>query len=197
LLAMRAALNDALLRIRDTGFLPEPMMIAAANGSSPTVVAADDSRYPLRRLIGLLDAIQLGDSKAEEMAAAAADDPLPAMRYWAAVAALRGGADYAERLLGDSDPVVRVTAAEALLRSGEHAKAMQVMEAAVEQVQLPELRMFALDGLTRTPRVPSKNLRPLLGQLSAYEATPGTFAHGTYLARLARVLLVRGGGGGG
>ncbi len=186
---MRAALKETLVRIRDTGFMPEPMMIAEANGGSPTIAAADDRRYPLHRLLELLDRLQLGeDPAAQEAAAAAASDPLPVVRYWAAVAALHGKFANTDRLLNDSDPVVRVTAAEALLRDGENPKAMRVIDDAVEQTQQPELRLFAMDGLTRSLRSPSKTLRPVLGRLAASDDFLG-FDY--YLARLARPLLER------
>jgi arylsulfatase A-like enzyme len=186
---MRAALRETLLRIRDTGFMPEPMMIAEAHGASPTVAARDDARYPLRRLLELIDAIQLSDdSSTREIANAAASDPMPVVRYWAAVAALRSKSTYAVQLLDDRDPVVRVTAAEALLRENENAPAMHVIEAAIQQTQQPELCLFALNSLARSPRSPTKALRPKLGQLAASDDFLG-FDY--YLARAARPLLER------
>ena len=51
---LRAANRAHLLRIRDTGFLPEAMMIALADGKSPTVVSRDAARYPLERLLDFI-----------------------------------------------------------------------------------------------------------------------------------------------
>lgn len=190
---MRTALREHLLQIRDTGFMPEPMMIEAAASGSPAVIAGSDDRYPLARLLELLDGLQLGPPlDAGKDAMAAAHDPLAVVRYWSAVAALRGEpATYVESLLEDSDAIVRVTAAEALLRRSEHPAAMQVLEAAVRQARQPELRLFALDAFVRTKRDCPQTLAPLIGQFAASDEFGG---FNYYFARLARLLLADHGG---
>lgn len=189
---LRAALHAHQLAIRDTGFMLEPMMVALAGADSPTVVATDDSRYPLARLISLVDSLQL-DAGPEALArrAEAAKDPLPIVRYWAAVAALdrldTPAADIAP-LLHDADATVRVAAAEAILRRGSDPAALQVIEDAIVQTQQRELRLFALNALDRSGQPPPKILRPLLGQLAASDDFT-SFDY--YLARVARPLLAR------
>ncbi len=188
----RAALRAHQLAIRDTGFMLEPMMVALAGTGSPAVVAADDSRYPLARLISLVDALQL-DTGAEALArrAEAAKDPLPIVRYWAATAALdrldTPAPDIAP-LLHDADATVRVAAAEAILRRGSDPTALQVIEEAIVQTEQRELRLFALNALDRSGLPTPKILRPQLGQLAASDDFTG-FDY--YLARAARPLLAR------
>jgi N-sulfoglucosamine sulfohydrolase len=189
---LRAALHAHQLAIRDTGFMPEPMMVAQAGSGSPAVVAADDSRYPLARLISLVDRLQL-DAGPEALAhrAEAARDPLPIVRYWAAVVALdrldTPAADIAP-LLQDANATVRVAAAEAILRRGSDPAAMQVIEDAIVQTDQRELRLFALNALDRSGQPTPKILRSLLGQLAASDDF-ASFDY--YLARAARPLLNR------
>ncbi|MBX3738504.1 MAG: sulfatase [Candidatus Didemnitutus sp.] len=184
---MRAALRAHQLAIRDTGFMPEPMMVEAAAGGSPAVLAADDARYPLARVIDLLDELQLGAPRADTRLADLACDPLPVVRYWAAVATLRGGpSSVTATLLHDADPVVRLTAAAGALRHADAADAWQEFENAIRQTQRPELRLFALDSLARIERNAPKSLAALLGPLSASDVFGG-FDY--YNARLARLLL--------
>ncbi len=135
---MRAALRAHQLAVRDTGFMPEPMMIELAAGGSPAVTAADEARYPLVRLLDLLDEFQLGPKPADERLTEAARDPLPVVRYWAAVATLRGGpSSVSTALLHDADAVVRVTAATAVLRHGETPEAWREFENAIQQTDRP------------------------------------------------------------
>lgn len=189
---LRAALHAHQLAIRDTGFMPEPMMVAQAGSGSPAVVAADDSRYPLARLISLVDRLQL-DAGPEALAhrAEAARDPLPIVRYWSAVVALdrldTPAADIAP-LLQDANATVRVAAAEAILRRGSDPAAMQVIEDAIVQTDQRELRLFALNALDRSGQPTPKILRSLLGQLAASDDF-ASFDY--YLARAARPLLNR------
>jgi arylsulfatase A-like enzyme len=184
---MRAALRAHQLAIRDTGFMPEPMMIEAAAGGSPAVVAADDARYPLARLLDLIDELQLGGPASESRISEIARDPLPVVRYWAAVAMLRGGSSpTTAALLHDADPVVRVTAAAAALRHHDDTEAWQELEHVIRTAARPELRLFALDTLARVERSVPHSLASLLGQLAASDVFGG-FDY--YNARLARLVL--------
>ncbi|PTY07936.1 sulfatase [Opitutaceae bacterium EW11] len=184
---MRTALRAHQLAIRDTGFMPEPMMIEFAAGGSPAITAADDARYPLARLLDLLDELQLGATPTDARVVEAARDPLPVVRYWAAVATLRGGpSSVSTTLRQDTDAVVRVTAAAALLRHGDTPEAWRELENAIEQGDRPELRLFALDALCRVERTAPKSLALLLGRLAASDVFGG-FDY--YNARLARLIL--------
>lgn len=190
LLRLRAALRRHQLAVRDTALLPETMMIALAAGRSPAVVATDDQAYPLARLLDVVDAMQLGDADASVRALRAAHgDTSAVLRYWAAVAALvRPEAFDARTLLDDADATVRLAAAEAVLRQGGDQTALQVVEKAVRQKELPELCLFALNVLERLPGKPPSGLRPLLGEFSAFEGDGGM---DYYISRASRLLLER------
>jgi N-sulfoglucosamine sulfohydrolase len=188
----RSALHSHQLTIRDTGFMLEPMMVALAGAGSPAKVAEDDSCYPLARLISLVDQLQL-DASPQALArlVEAAKDPLPIIRYWAAVAALvrlDTPASVILPLLRDADATVRVAAAEAILMRGSDSAALRVIEDAIVQTEKLELRLFALNALDRSGQPTPKILRPLLGQLAASDDFAG-FDY--YLARVARPLLSR------
>jgi len=186
----RAALHSHLLAIRDTGFMPEPIMIRLSGSLSPAAVAANDETYPLARLIELADAAQLGGGPTS-LFAAAAQDRLPVVRYWAATAALTRSdiaPDSMVALLGDPDATVRVAAAAAVLQRRRDEDALRVIEEAIVQTAQPELRLFALNVLDRSSLPTPKALRPLLGQLAASDDFTG-FDY--YLARAARPLLAR------
>jgi hypothetical protein len=183
-------LREHQLAVRDTGFMPEPMMIAAAAGESPTLIARDDRVYPLARILDALDGIQLGQlSEARKIAHSLLTDPLPVLRYWAAITAINHPERFDPRqLLKDSNTCVQLASAEALLLREKNADAMQIVETAIIQAREPELRLLALNVLDRTKRVPSLKLRTLLDQLASLDSMVG-FDY--YNARAARHLQIR------
>ncbi|MDI1249647.1 MAG: sulfatase-like hydrolase/transferase, partial [Lacunisphaera sp.] len=128
---LRAALRGHLLSSRDTGFLPEAMMIALSGASSPAVLAAQDTAYPLARILDLVDSCQLGQL-APTALASALTDPLPVMRYWSIMGALslKPMPDLSAGLT-DSDASVRLAAAEVILRHTRDPAAWRVLAAAL------------------------------------------------------------------
>ena len=109
LIRLRAALRAHQLAIRDTGFMPEPLMVAWAGKGSPAVVAADEKRYPLARLLDQIDALQLSAQIDAAALVAALRSPESVIRYWAAVAALRATTPPdVTALLADAEAVVRL-----------------------------------------------------------------------------------------
>lgn len=150
---LHAALNAEILRTHDTGFIPEPMMIALSAGKSPTTVATDAERYPLKRIVDYLDQVQLADEPAADALASALTAQQPMLRYWAAVTARRAH-ELPEgflKLLADTDPVVRLTGAETLLVRGQHTRAWSVLHDALADTSLLERQLFAINALLRIP----------------------------------------------
>jgi arylsulfatase A-like enzyme len=192
---LRAANRTHLLRIRDAGFMPEPMMIPLAGERSPRTVTGNESVYPLARLIDLIDRMQLKPNAAE--IAAALQDPLPVVRYWGAIAAIRASAVSAaaiEKALGDAEPMIRVAAAQALLRRGESASAWRAIEGGLAPANSAELRLAALNVITLQPKWPD-SLKPLIKAAGAGSSRGGE----NYASRAADFLLgvvsEQGGGG--
>ncbi|MEY4938663.1 MAG: hypothetical protein RIQ93_398 [Verrucomicrobiota bacterium] len=180
---LRAANRAHLLRIRDTGFMPEGMMTMLAAGGSPALVARDDARYPLARLLDLIDGLQLASAAPAASVAGARQDPLSVVRYWTVAATLGSPrAVPAKELFKDADPSVRVAAATAELRGDHQAAAVTVLADALNANQPMGVRLAALNSLSFLPSVPDA-IRPLLVKLADTEDKTD------YLARVAITLL--------
>jgi arylsulfatase A-like enzyme len=186
----RAANRAHLLRIRDTGFMPESLLRDLAAGKSPTEISRDDQAYPLARILDAIDRLQLGAVPSSANLKSALGDPLPAIRYWAALAALRAPdsvtADLAP-LLKDSVGAVRAAAAFATARHGGGTTAWPVLAAVIGKDQSAELRLEGLNFLTLLPDRPA-SLRPLYEANAKSEARNGGE---NYAARAADYLLAK------
>jgi N-sulfoglucosamine sulfohydrolase len=187
LVRLRAALRAHQLAIRDTGFMPEPLMIAWAGKGSPAIVAADEKRYPLARILDQIDALQLPAQPDATVLNAALRAPEPVIRYWGAVAALRAATPPdVTALLSDAEPVVRLAAAEVILRRGENVAAWAVVEAQLKDATMSEGRLFATNVVARIPRPAPASITVVLGQLAASSVARGGE---NYVARAAEVLI--------
>ncbi len=183
---MRAALRQHQLATRDTGFMPEPLMIRWAAGRSPVYVARDDRRYPLAQILDLLDGGQAGVPSEMTMEAAAKSSH-PLLRYWAVVLSLstkRGLAEL-DSMLNDAEPVVRITAAEAILRRRSDAAAWEALISASRDPLL-EMRLFALNTAERVPGTFPIAMKPVLEEIAKSRAAQGTLMQS---GRLAQRLL--------
>ena len=187
LLRLRAALRGHQLAIRDTGFMPEPLMIDWAAKASPALVAADETRYPLARVLDTIDALQQPSSPDAKALAAALRAPEAVIRYWAAVAALRAETlPDVTPLLRDAETVVRLAAAEAILRRGENANAWNVIEAALNDATRSEGRLFAVNVVARIPRQAPASVLSVIASLAKTSAANGAE---NYAARAAAYLV--------
>ncbi len=186
---LRAANREHLLRIRDSGFMPESLLRERSAGRSPAVVARDDTAYPLARIIDLLDRLQLGAAPAAAELEPLLRDADPVIRFWAAHAVLARGLDAdVSALLRDPTPIVRLVAAASVARNSDSAKAAAawpVFAAALAPEQAPEVKLEALSFLTMMPSRPA-SLRPLIEAV----AKPAAAGSGeNYAARAAEHLL--------
>ncbi|MEI6051135.1 MAG: hypothetical protein WCQ44_00400, partial [Opitutaceae bacterium] len=113
--------------------------------------------------------------------------PEAVIRYWAAVAALRAEIlpDVAS-LLADSETVVRLAAAEVILRRGENSNAWNVIEAALKDATKSEGRLFAVNVLARLPRQAPARVLSVVGSLAKTVAAAGAE---NYTARAAEDLV--------
>ena len=169
---LRAANRAHLLRIRDTGFMPEAILRDLSAQGSPYDVGHDDQAYPLARILDLIDRVQLPTTPAEADLRAALKDPLPMVRYWGVMGALRAP-EYTQSLLPPllQDPVasVRIAAAAAIARHGDATKAWPVFAEALTGQHRSEVRLEALNFLTYLPQRPT-SLRPLIEALTRDDA---------------------------
>ena len=183
---MRAANRAHLLRIHDTGFMPESILRELSGKRSPSEVGHDEALYPLARIIDTVDRLQLPASPSGADINAALRDPLPVIRFWGALAARRApeAVDLAP-VLKDRSPAVRLAAASVLAQRGAAAAeaCWPVFAGALEANQSPEVRLEALNFLTNLPNRPA-TFRPLFEA-----ATKGGAAGENYVARAAEHLL--------
>ena len=124
---MRAENREHLLRIRDSGFLPEGMMVdMGKQAGSIHDLVRDSDRYPLEQLLTAAEMATVADAanlpKLQEMLKA----DHPAVRYWGAVGCIildKKAAPAKESLVdlanGDDSPNVRIAAAEAIAGLGD------------------------------------------------------------------------------
>ncbi len=134
---LREANQEHLLAIRDSGFIPEGEMVREAEGSSIYELVRDEKRYPLERILPL---VELATGNAKQLAAFQIilpdllQDESPVVRYWAATGAVILGEKAAkdpavkpllEKRLSDESPDVQIAAAEALWTLGETDKAVK------------------------------------------------------------------------
>jgi N-sulfoglucosamine sulfohydrolase len=183
---MRAANRAHLLRIRDTGFIPEPILRELSGAKSPTEFSRNDTAYPLGRIIDTIDRLQLPASPAASDLKAAIADPLPTVRFWAAIASLRAPKSVVTDLaplLKDPSGSVRAAAAYATAFHGSPEAAWPVLTETLAPKQPAELRLETLNYLTNLPNRPA-SFRPL------YEASLKAESRGeNYAARAAEYLL--------
>ncbi len=177
---LRAALHAKLLAIRDTGFIPEPLMATLRGNQPPMTYAAEDSRYPLSTLLPLIDRLQLEHDTTA--LTAALTDAHPVVRYWGACAS----ALFAQEpealagLLSDSQVAIRVAAAEAVLGRRMDADAVAVLSQVITSHEPWPIRLIAVNVVARlTDRA------PFAAALKAADCTE------EYLGRLVPWLLAR------
>ncbi len=187
LVRLRAALRAHQLAIRDTGFMPEPLLVAWSGKGSPALVARDEKRYPLARILDQIDALQIPAQPDAAALTAALRAPEPVLRYWGAVAALRAATPPdVTALLADAEPVVRLAAAEVLLRRGDHGPAWAVVEAVLNDGTKIEARLFAVNVVARIPRPAPASITAVLGRLAVSSSAGGGE---NYTARAAEDLI--------
>jgi N-sulfoglucosamine sulfohydrolase len=184
---LRAALRAHQLAVLDTGFLPEALVLAVPDGSSPATLARAPAEYPLAGLLDLADALQLGGRSADTDHRAALHDPRPVVRYWAAAAAPATTPEQElAPLLADSDRSVRLAAAEALLRRRDDPAAWRVLTDAVQTgTGADQLLALNIAGRVRQP-LPA-GWRELLAPLAAIPVS--TAGMDNYVGRAAASLL--------
>jgi N-sulfoglucosamine sulfohydrolase len=181
----RSAQRTHLLRIRDTGFMPEAMLRAMSGDRSPVEICRSDANYPLGRLIELVDRLQLESRPRNDDLLRALADPLAVLRYWGAIGALRAAGHDMSAHLADPDVSVRLAAAFGVARGDKPDAAWPVFAAALAADESPEVRLESLNHLTNLSHRPGF-LRPAL-EAAAKSTAPAD----NYCARAAAFLLTQ------
>ncbi len=162
LIKYRKLIDQWILDTHDTGLMPEPVMHRLAEGSTPWAVAHDSTVYPIRRILNTTS-LMLGDLQNEKALVNAMNDQNLFVRYWAVISAEALQSHSPEVLsalrsrLNDDSKVVKLEAAEALIRAGSTGVALQVIEKHLEDddpyIQLYAARAFELisDMLPKIP----------------------------------------------
>ena len=129
---LRARLRDWMLDKHDTGFLPEGEIYSRCpNGQVPYEMAAQESLYPLEKVLTAAELVGRPGTGAQLVAALKDGDS--AVRYWGAVGLLAMGKEAVpyqaglRKALEDPSPFVRITAAEALGHLGETTASLPVL----------------------------------------------------------------------
>lgn len=152
---LRTALHDRLLAIRDTGFLPEALLHTLRADQPPATYVADDTRFPIARLIPLIDRMQVQRDAAT--VDAALSDAHPAVRWWGASCAALLPQEPAglAALLTDTTPAIRIAAAESILRRRQDAAAVAVLNDVLRSKADWPVRLAAANTVSRlTDRTP-------------------------------------------
>lgn len=177
---MRRALDAHMLAINDNGFIPEG---SAIEGYVPSRVAG---AYPLKRLMVLGQVAARGDRRKASLLRTALGDANEVVRFWGATGfAIQGafGADLAKlETMARSDlvPQVRISACEALARSGRASVACALLAALIGTAQPSKVRLQALNVLTRM----GEAARPALPQIIALTASSDE-----YLPNAAKLIV--------
>ena len=129
----RRMIIEQMLKTRDTGILPEALMMHLSAGSTPYAYSHDPGTEYERILNSALVAAA-GKRENLELIREMLEDTHPAVRYWGATGCviLREGAMEMKPLVTDmlDDPyvTVRIAACEALYKLGEYRPAIQALK---------------------------------------------------------------------
>jgi len=133
---MRRALRDWILKIRDTGFLPEGDMVERTAGTTAYELVRKPG-FPLERIVETAEMATDRNARHLPELVKRLKDPDSAVRYWSATGCVvlgeqaRSASDALAAALADSSGDVRIAAAEALFGLGMTDKALPVLKQAL------------------------------------------------------------------
>ena len=127
LLRFRKANREHLLRTRDTGFIPEALLIEWSRGSgkTPWAIGNDEIQYPLAKIIDTADALLDRGDQAMPKLLKDLRSSNPVIQYWALINCMILGKDAVKAtkrikaLTRSPIDATRIAAAEHLARLGE------------------------------------------------------------------------------
>ena len=149
---MRRANRKIILDTKDTGFIPEAMK-ARISKTSTSYDFARSNKYPLERILETAEMATTYDAKYVKELNARLGDKNSIVRYWAAMGCtILGKQAQVARpnlvsLLSDSEPAVRIAAAEALYGLGEVTTVIPVLAHVLEHSSNEPARLQAVNVL--------------------------------------------------
>ena len=182
LASMRKILDDDILRMRDTGFVPEGMFKRLA-GDGTLYDYAQSKAYPIKTILRTANAAASRDANVLDKLITASDDRHPVVRYWAATGCLilqdkaADTKDKLKNLLEDEFPDIRVVAAEALGYLGEADLAFETLESVIKGNEEYEIlaALNALDFMYQAGHVSIDRILALIEGIT-FEATANRIA---------------------
>jgi hypothetical protein len=148
---MRAENHRWMLECRDIGFVPEPLMAEIA-ATTQLYDYARSGRYSLEKILETALLASSRDPSALPEITARLEDRDPVVRYWAVIGCIVMSNDASpyklqlKQLLQDSEPVVRIAAAEALYLLNEKDPALKTLAEGLQSGNLM-VRVYALNVL--------------------------------------------------
>jgi arylsulfatase A-like enzyme len=135
--SMRQILFQQMRDIRDTGIMPEPMMIERITNTTRFEFFHSDE-FDYDRVLQVADMVTMGDeSNLPEMISLLGDNE-EAVRYWAVIGFVilgdraKGALSQLQKALNDPAAVVRIAAAEAVHNLGQTEEALPVLKNALD-----------------------------------------------------------------
>ncbi|MHB1180048.1 MAG: sulfatase-like hydrolase/transferase [Daejeonella sp.] len=171
---MRADNRNYLIKTRDAGFIPEAMLFEISKTTTPYDFARSE-KYPLAFILETAEMASTRDAGSLNKLIERLSDKNPIVRYWAVTGCviLEKKAAAAKLplkvLLQDSEPAVRIAAAEALYGLGETTIALPILSQTLTSNNL-QARMQALDVLERM----GSQARPALAALKQFASLEET-----------------------
>ncbi|MEQ1408711.1 sulfatase-like hydrolase/transferase [Neorhizobium sp. Rsf11] len=155
----RAALDEHMLAIRDTGFIPEHSPVETWEASR------NETLYPLPEIMDLALAAAARNGKNAPTLLSRLSHPSPVMRHWAAKGLLMlssSGQSLSEGLAAayakEPAPQVRIPLAEALGHAGDARHWVSEITRILRTEPDPRIKLQALDALTWLPPFPDISL---------------------------------------
>lgn len=187
---MRRALNADMIRMRDTGFIPEGMFEELAGDKTLYEYAHSDA-YPIERIVDVANMAVSRKASVLNKLVEACGDKHPVIRYWGATGCLvlqRKAAPAKSTLLKlreDECADVRVVAAEALGYLGESKTALDTLGPIVKNGRLYET-LSALNALDFMYQADNVSLDTILKMIDGvkFNGTPQRMAD--YFKNLAK-----------
>lgn len=187
---MKKKLFDWMLETRDLSLLHENDMIERAHGRMPYEYGADDSIYPMEKILKIADMVGRGEKYRDDLSNALFDND-SAVRYWGAtgLAALGDRAIKAEKqlitALQDEKSWVRFAAAEACCNIGQEESALDVLAKGLLLENVKE-RLHAAEILVA---IDSK-AKPLIPEMKqAIKSAQDLQDHGWYMREALSYLV--------